>query len=60
MAKASQEISQLSKNELQNRLQDARGKLRELRFQLAGGKVKNVREIRATRRAIARLLTFSR
>lgn len=33
-------------------------KLRELRFNLAGGKVKNIREIRQTKRDIARILTL--
>ncbi len=52
------EIRQKSKLELQKLLQDSREKLRQLRFDLASGKVKNVREIRMTRRDIARILTI--
>ena len=54
------EIRQKSKLELQKLLQDSREKLRQLRFDLASGKVKNVREIRGTRKDIARILTLLR
>ncbi len=37
---------------------EERGKLQQLRFDLPGGKVKNVREIRKIRRNIARILTL--
>ena len=43
--------------ELQKMVLEERVKLQQLRFDLPGGKVKNVREIRSTRRAIARILT---
>lgn len=52
------EIRQKSKLELQKLLQESREKLRQLRFDLASGKVKNVRDIRKTRRDIARILTI--
>ncbi|OHA70137.1 MAG: 50S ribosomal protein L29 [Candidatus Wildermuthbacteria bacterium RIFCSPLOWO2_12_FULL_40_9] len=52
------ELRQKSKNELQNVLQEQREKLRLLRFDLSSGKVKNVREIRKTRKNIARTLTI--
>lgn len=51
------ELRQKSKNELQKMLRDSREKLRQLRFDLASGKVKNVREIRQTKKDIARILT---
>ena len=43
--------------ELQKMLQEERVKLQQLRFDLPGGKVKNVREIRQFRRNIAKILT---
>lgn len=46
--------------ELQKFLGESRGKLQQLRFDLAAGKVKNVREIRKTRKMIARVLTLIR
>jgi len=52
------EIRQKSEKELQKLLQDSREKLRQLRFDLASGKVKNVREIRQIRKDIARILTI--
>jgi len=55
-----QELRQKSKNELQKFLQDLREKLRQLNFDLAGGKVKNVREIRQAKKDIARVLTLEK
>jgi len=52
------EIRQKSKPELQKLLQDFRERLRQLRFDLAAGKVKNVREIRQIKKDIARILTI--
>ena len=52
------ELRQKPKNELQNVLQEQREKLRLLSFDLSSGKVKNVREIRKTRKNIARTLTI--
>jgi large subunit ribosomal protein L29 len=43
--------------ELHQLLAEEREKLRKLRFNLVSGKVKNIREIRATRKTIARILT---
>jgi len=54
------EFSRLSQKELQRVLQEKREKLRQLRFDLASGKVKNVREIREIKKDIARLLTVLR
>ncbi|MCD5396525.1 MAG: 50S ribosomal protein L29 [Candidatus Pacebacteria bacterium] len=39
---------------------ELREKLRQLRFDLASGKVKNVREIRKVKKDIARILTIIR
>ncbi len=52
------EFRQKPKSELQKSLQDSREKLRQLRFDLASGKVKNVREIRKIKKDIARILTI--
>jgi large subunit ribosomal protein L29 len=52
------ELRQKSKAELQKMLQDNRERLRQLRFDLAAGKVKNVREIRKIKKDIARTLTL--
>lgn len=48
------------KLELQRMLSDFQEKLRKLRFDLASGKVKNIREIRRLRKDIARILTILR
>ena len=52
------EIKQRPKKELQKLLQDSREKLRQLRFDLVSGRVKNVREIRKIKKDIARILTI--
>ena len=44
--------------ELNQLLSESQKKLRELRFNLASGKVKNVRTIRALKKDIARILTI--
>ncbi len=51
------ELEQKNKPELENILKEIQEKLRQLRFNLASGKVKNVREIRKTKKDIARILT---
>lgn len=52
------ELRQKTEKELEQNLITLRDKLRELRFNLAGGKVKNIREIRQTKQDIARILTL--
>lgn len=52
------ELRQKNKAELEKELQDNRERLRQLRFDLASGKVKNVREIRRIKKEIARILTL--
>ncbi|MGB9743110.1 MAG: 50S ribosomal protein L29 [Minisyncoccales bacterium] len=47
-----------SKIELERILKDNRKKLQQLRFDLAAGKVKNVKEIRWLKKEIARILTL--
>jgi len=54
------ELKQKTDKELNDTLMHLRDKLRELRFNLAGGKVKNINEIHRTKRDIARILTFLR
>ena len=54
------ELQKKTEPELQRMLLELRAKLQQLRFDLAGGKVKNVREIRNTRKDIARILTFQK
>jgi large subunit ribosomal protein L29 len=54
------EMRQKSETELHKTLQDDREKLRLLRFDLAAGKVKNVREIRRIKKEIAQLLTLNK
>ncbi|MEK7555232.1 MAG: 50S ribosomal protein L29 [Patescibacteria group bacterium] len=54
------EIKQLKNKplpELQKNLADFQEKLRKMKFDLAAGKVKNIREIKAIKKAIARILT---
>jgi len=52
------ELRQKSKNELQKMLQNSQERLRQLRFDLAAGKIKNVREIRKIKKEIAQILTL--
>ncbi len=52
------ELRQKNKPELQKMTQDLSERLRQLRFDLASGKVKNVREIRQIKKDIARIFTI--
>ena len=52
------ELRRKTIQELQQTLIELRDKLRDLRFNLAQGKVKNIREIRETKKDIARILTL--
>lgn len=52
------ELRQKTKTELQRSLQDFREKLRVLRFDLAAGKLKNVRQVRELKKDIAKILTI--
>lgn len=52
------ELRQKNRNDLSHLLQDDRERLRSLRFNLASGKIKNVREIRRIKKDISRILTL--
>lgn len=52
------ELRKKTKDELQKMVESDRNKLRQLRFDLKGGKVKNVREIRHTKKEIAQIFTL--
>ncbi len=52
------ELRLKSKKELRSTLVKLRDKLRELRFNLAGGKVKNIKEVHQTKKDIARILSL--
>ena len=54
------ELRQKPKEELKKLLIDNKERLRSLKFDLASGKVKNVREIRSLKKDIARILTILR
>ncbi len=54
------ELRKKSKEELNKILYDSREKLRQLRFDLVSGKIKNVKEIRSLKKEIARVLTLLR
>lgn len=52
------ELKNRSDAELHKLVEDSTERLRALRFDLAAGKVKNVAELRETRKRIARAKTF--
>ncbi|HOX30148.1 MAG TPA: 50S ribosomal protein L29 [Candidatus Paceibacterota bacterium] len=51
------EIRQTNISELQKLLKDKKSKLGSLNFDLVGGKVKNIKEMREARKDIAKILT---
>lgn len=54
------ELRDKPKQELELILKDEREKLRNLRFGLSANQIKNVREVRKVKRAIARINTLLR
>jgi large subunit ribosomal protein L29 len=54
------EMRELSVQELENRLNDAREEYMKLRFQMAMGGLQDTSRLSQTRRTIARLLTILR
>jgi large subunit ribosomal protein L29 len=52
------ELRRKTKEGLEREAKEKRERLRSLRFDLAAGKVKNVREIRQIKKDIARILTL--
>lgn len=53
-----EELKQKTKQELERLLEDSKEKLRNLRFDIQLKQSKNVREIRKTKKLIARIFTF--
>lgn len=53
-----QQLKNKAEAELQKDLKENREKLRGLKFDLAQGKVKNIREIRDIKKVIARVMTI--
>ena len=53
-----QELKQRPQGELKRMIIESNEKLRQLRFDLAAGKVKNVSEIHKLRKGVARMETF--
>lgn len=53
-----QELKNKPATELEKLITEARERMRVLKFDLAAGKVKNVKDLRIIRKDIARLLTF--
>lgn len=58
MLMKAKELRQKQKQELEAMLEENRGKLRSLRFDLASKKLKNTRSINWTRKQIAQILTI--
>ena len=54
------ELRQKTNNDLKQMLQDKQRALAILNFDLASGKVKNIKQMREARRDIARLMTLLR
>jgi len=53
-----EDLRKKAEKELRDMAVSLKEKGRDLRFQLAAGKIKNTREIRQTRKSIARILTI--
>lgn len=58
MAQNTKKLQELSSDDLQKQLNDAREELMNLRFQQATGELTDFTRLRHTRRQIARLLTI--
>jgi large subunit ribosomal protein L29 len=52
------ELRKKDKKELEKSVNDIRKKLSDLRFKFSSNKLKNVKEIRNTKRELARILTI--
>jgi ribosomal protein L29 len=57
MAEAKENLSEMSKEELQRRLNVLREEIRMLKFQNEGARSKNVKEVGGLRKQVARVLT---
>ncbi|HVL33580.1 MAG TPA: 50S ribosomal protein L29 [Actinomycetota bacterium] len=60
MAKVSNELRELSDDELQRKLAEAKEELFNLRFQLVTGQLDNPMRIKIMRKEVARILTVMR
>lgn len=54
------ELRTKTESEIKKILQENRERMRQLRFDLASGKVKNIREIRKVKKIIAKSLTVAK
>ncbi len=52
------ELRQKNRKELQRELSEKKDKLRQFKFDLSAGKIKNIKEIKDTKKTIARILTI--
>ena len=52
------ELKNLKESELQHLLAETRSKMRDMRFKLASGQLKGVREIRTSKKLVAQILTL--
>ena len=52
------ELKKLSPDKLQEKLGELRNKSRELRFSIANNQLKDVRQLRETKKVIAKILTI--
>ena len=52
------ELKEMKEGDLQHLLADTRNKLRELRFRIASGQLKDVREVRENKKLVAEILTL--
>ena len=52
------ELKKLSPDKLQEKLSELRNKSRELRFSIANNQLKDVRQLRETKKVIAKILTI--
>lgn len=55
-----QKLKTKPREDLELELRKLRDRLLQLRFDMAGGKVKNIKEIHATKKSIAQILTLLR
>lgn len=53
----SKELVQKTKEELLKELEDLRNKIKEMRFKAASGGLKNVKDLRESKKQVARILT---
>jgi len=52
------EMKQMNKEQLERELQDAKGRISKLKFEVTTGEIKSTADILKERKIIARILTF--